>query len=328
MKEDGRDVIYVICDKAIYGTMNAALLAYKKLAKLFKGWSFVMNPYDPCVWNKMVGKYQMSIMFHIDDLLISHMKPETVTLYIKKLEQEYGKRDPLTITRGLVHEYLGMTFDLRRKGEVALSQYDYIKKMHNRLPEDMKKGYRSSPAPTDLFKQKDNDPVLDHARQQLYHTITAETLWLSQRSRPDIQLATGYHCTCVRKPPTESDWNKLVWEQQYIWKSRFIPLIISITKKGAIIYIDGAHAIHMDAKGHSGLYATMGKGAMINVLKKLGLNTLSSTETEIVSTGERLPKCVWFRYFRIQQGDKPVEDVLMQDNKSAMMLQKNWPFST
>ena len=86
MKEDGRDVIYVICDKAIYGTMNAALLAYKKLAKLFKGWSFVMNPYDPCVWNKMVGKYQMSIMFHIDDLLISHMKPETVTLYIKKLE--------------------------------------------------------------------------------------------------------------------------------------------------------------------------------------------------------------------------------------------------
>ena len=159
--------------------MNAALLAYKKLAKLFKEWSFVMNPYDPCVWNKMVGKYQMTIMFHIDDLLISHMKPETVTLYIKKLEQEYGKRDPLTITRGLVHEYLGMTFDFIRKGEVALSQYDYIKKMRNRLPEDMKKGYRSSPAPTDLFKQKDNDQVLDHARQQLYHTITAETLWLS-----------------------------------------------------------------------------------------------------------------------------------------------------
>ena len=118
-------------------------------------------------------------------------------------------------------------------------------------------------------------------------------------------MATGYHCTCVRKP-----------------------LIISITKKGTITYIDGAHAIHTDVKGQSGLYATMGKGAMINVSKKLGLNTLSSTETEIVSTGERLPKCVWFRYFRIQQGDEPVEDVLMQDNKSAMILQKNWPFST
>ena len=34
-KENGKWVIYVICKKAIYGTMNAALLAYKKLAKLF-----------------------------------------------------------------------------------------------------------------------------------------------------------------------------------------------------------------------------------------------------------------------------------------------------
>ena len=327
VNEDGRNVIYVVCSKAIYGTMNAALLAYKKLAQLFRDWGFVMNLYDPCVWNLMVGTHQMTIMFHIDDLLMSHRRADVVTKYIKLLEQQYGKRDPLTVTRGLIHEYLGMTFDLRTKGEVALSQYDYIKKMHNRLPDEMKGRYRSSPAPADLFKQKENDTELGKDKQQLYHTITAETLWLSQRSRPDTQLATGYHCTRV-KNPTESDWMKLTWEQQYIWATRFIPLIISITEDGAIIYIDGAHAIHTDARGHSGLYATMGKGAMINVSKKLGLNTLSSTETEVVSTGERLPKCIWFRYFRICQGDEPVEDVLMQDNKSAMILQRNWPFST
>ena len=72
----------------------------------------------------------------------------------------------------------------------------------------------------------------------------------------------------------------------------------------------------------------MGKGVMINVSKKLSLKTLSSTKTEIVSTVERLPKCVWFRYFRIGQGDEPIEDALMQDNKSAILLQKNWPYST
>ena len=37
------------------------------------------------------------------------------------------------------------------------------------------------------------------------------------------------------------------------------------------IYIDGGHATHTNAKGHSGLYAKMVKGAMINVSKKLGL---------------------------------------------------------
>ena len=67
---------------------------------------------------------------------------------------------------------------------------------------------------------------------------------------------------------------------------------------------------------------------MINVSKKVGVATTSSTETEIVSTGERLPKCTWFRYFRIAQGEEEKEDVLMQDNKSAIVLQSRYPYST
>ena len=86
-QENGKYVMYVKCNKAIYSTMNAVLLAYKKLAKLFSGWGSAMNPsYDPCVWNKMVGKHQMPIMLHIDNLLMSHHHPHIVTLFIKKLE--------------------------------------------------------------------------------------------------------------------------------------------------------------------------------------------------------------------------------------------------
>ena len=327
-EENGRHVIYVKCDRAIYGTMNAALLAYKKLAKLFGEWGFVMNPYDPCVWNKPVGKHQMTIMFHIDDLLMAHVHPHIVTLFIKKLELVYGKRDPLTITRGLIHEYLGMTFDLREKGEVILSQYDFVKKLNDDLPDEMKTGrYRYTPAPEDLFKINESSPKLDCARKETYHHIAAKTLWLSQRSRNDLQLASGYHCSRV-KEPNEDDWRKLTWLMRYIWWTRFIPTIIRITDEGATIYIDGSHAIHADTRGHSGMYTTMGKGALINVAKKLGLVTISSTETEVVATGERLPKCTWFRYFRIAQGGSTTEDILMQDNKSAILLQKNWPFST
>lgn len=67
----------------------------------------------------------------------------------------------------------------------------------------------------------------------------------------------------------------------------------------------------------------------MSVSKKLGAVTTSSTETEIVSsTGERLPKCTWFHYFRLAQGKDEEEDVLMQDNKNAIILQKNYPYST
>lgn len=48
VKERDKFVIYVRCKKAIYGTMNAAIFAYKKLVKLFRDWGFVMNPCDTC----------------------------------------------------------------------------------------------------------------------------------------------------------------------------------------------------------------------------------------------------------------------------------------
>jgi hypothetical protein len=325
-KENGKWVIYVICKKAIYGTMNAALLAYKKLAKLFRQWGFKMNPYDACVWNKMVNGKQFTIVFHIDDLLLSHLNPNVVTLYIRKLHKEYGSLENLTVTRGKVHEYLGMTLDFRVKSEVRFSQYDFLKKLLNSLPESMSTGKKNTAAPEYLFKTTDTTGLLDEKRKDIFHTITAKTLWLSQRSRTDVQLAVGFCCTRI-KEPNEHDWKKLTHLMQYLRATRFIPLIIMSDGINTIIYIDGSHAVHSNCKGHSGLFLTQGKGAMINVSKKLGLVTNSSTETEIVATGERLPKCTWFRYFRIAQGEPIVEDLLMQDNKSSMLLQKNGLFS-
>lgn len=326
-KENGKWVLYTVCKKAIYGTMNAALLAYKKLAKLFKSMEMEMNPYDPCVWNKIINGKQLTVIFHIDDLLISHAQAEVVTEFIERLKQAYGQREDLTVTRGRVHEYLGMTIDFNTKFECAFSQYDFLKKLFNSLPKSLKCDYRNSPAPEFLFKVNDEATKLDPERKEQYHNLVAKVLWASQRSRPDVQLANAFHCTRV-KEPDEHDWMKLGQMIGYLRKTRFIPLIIGIGDEGTMIYIDGAHAVHSDAKGHSGLYVTQGKGAMINVSKKLGVVTTSSTETEIVSTGERLPKCTWFRYFRLAQGEEEKEDILLQDNKSAITLQKRWPYST
>ena len=82
---------------------------------------------------------------------------------------------------------------------------------------------------------------------------------------------------------------------EYFWKTRFLPLMVSIDEEGnAYVYIDGSYAIHADAKSHSGLFLMMGRGAMINASKKLDLVTTSLTEIEIVACGERFPKCTWF----------------------------------
>jgi len=191
----------------------------------------------------------------------------------------------------------------------------------------LKGPYKCTPALEDLFKFSLNSPELSAQRKDQYHRTTAKILWLSQRTRPDTQLATGFHCTRVKKP-TEEDWEKLRQLLGYIWKTRFLPLIIGMDDSGnVVVYVDGARAVYSDGKGHSGLFVTMGIGAMINVSKKLGVNTVSSTETESISTGERFPKYTWFRYLRGAQGSALEEDIFIQDNQSCILLQKNYPYS-
>ena len=78
--------------------------------------------------------------------------------------------------------------------------------------------------------------------------------------------------------------------------------------------VDGSHGVHSDGKGNSGMFLTMGRGAMMNVSKKLGLMTISSIEIEVVADGERFRKCSWCSYVRIAQGGQTKEYMLTQDN--------------
>ena len=146
--------------------------------KLLKDWGFVMNPYEPCLWNKVVKKHQLSLLFHIDNIVTSDKKNEIVTLFIRKVKAEYGKLEleALKICRGLVHEYLGQTVDFTIEGDVRFSQYDFIRKLYDTLPDTMKKGKRNTAAPPYLYKTNADtsadDCLLDDARQEDYHAIT------------------------------------------------------------------------------------------------------------------------------------------------------------
>ena len=67
-KENGRLVMYVKLKKALYGTIQAALLFWKNLTKTLKSWGFTIIPYDWCVANKVIDSKQMTVAWHVDDL--------------------------------------------------------------------------------------------------------------------------------------------------------------------------------------------------------------------------------------------------------------------
>jgi hypothetical protein len=82
----------------------------------------------------MIDGKQCTILWHVDNLKILHVKCKAGTSIIQQLEKAFGEDAPLTITRGRVHDYLGMTIDYGIPGKVKITIVDYITNMLNELP--------------------------------------------------------------------------------------------------------------------------------------------------------------------------------------------------
>ena len=67
----------------------------------------------------------------------------------------------------------------------------------------------------------------------------------------------------------------------------------------------------------------MGRGFPIVTSTKQKLNTRSSTESELVGVDDMMPIVVWSRYFLMAQGYGVTQNLLLQDNKSSMLLENN-----
>ena len=67
----------------------------------------------------------------------------------------------------------------------------------------------------------------------------------------------------------------------------------------------------------------MGRGFPVTASKKHKLNTRSSTESEVVGVDDFMPGILWTRNFMKAHDYDVVENIIFQDNKSAMVLENN-----
>jgi len=67
--------------------------------------------------NKDIAGKQCTILWHVDDLKISHVDKIVVEDILKKLNKKFGQESPLTTSRGKVLDYLGMKIDSQKKEE-------------------------------------------------------------------------------------------------------------------------------------------------------------------------------------------------------------------
>jgi len=149
----------------------------------------------------------------------------------------------------------------------------------------------------------------------------AKLLYLSKRTRQDIQTAVAFLCTRVREPDTD-DYKKLTKVMQYIRNTNDMMLTIEPDNE-AKWWVDSSYAVHPDMKSHTGIFMTLGKGATYTASCKQKLNTKSSTEAELVAVDDAMGQVLWTRHFLAAQGQHVPTTTIYQDNKSTILLAEN-----
>jgi Reverse transcriptase (RNA-dependent DNA polymerase) len=322
--EKGKPVIYVELAKALYGTLQAALLFWENLSKfLVEELGFELNPYDKCVANKVINGSQCTILWHVDDLKLSHLKQEVLEMIVKKLEERYGQEKELSITRGKVHDYLGMTIDYSESGKVQFKMDDYVERLLLECPEDMN-GTAVTPAADHLFKVNENNPELLSAEQaDIFHHIVMQLFYLCKRVRIDIHTAVAFLTTRVTKPDKD-DWNKLARVIRYLRANKDLSLTLEANPNIVLEWwVDASFAVHPDMRSHTGAVLSLGKGGVYSMSTRQKINTKSSTEAELVGVDDAMSLIIWTKNFLEAQGYHASDNVVYQDNQSAMLLERN-----
>jgi hypothetical protein len=115
--EGGKKVLYVILQKALYSTLQAALLFWKNISTyLVEEMGFTINPYDWCVVNKIINGKQCMILWHVDNIKDSRVEQKVLDNITDQLNDKYGQETSLMVHRRTVHDYLGMVIDYSEEG--------------------------------------------------------------------------------------------------------------------------------------------------------------------------------------------------------------------
>ena len=244
MNENGTLVVRL--KRALYGCVQSSKLWYDKLCAVLRSDGFEENPYDPCVFNKTADGKQITVCFHVDDLLMTSCSEELIDDLEKKLMENFSA---VTFARGDAHSFLSMNIK-RVDSHVTVDMSGYLDKC---LEGREHLVGANSPGGDDLFRVPDDATLLGATEKESFHSDVAKLLYLSKRDRKDILVAVSHLCSRVTKP-TVDDQAKL--ERVFGYLSRTRNLCTSF-KRGVAVdmqaYIDASFGVHDDGASRTGV---------------------------------------------------------------------------
>lgn len=267
-RDDG--CVIVKLNKALYGCIQSAKLWYNLLSSILIGAGFQMNSEDICVFNYVVNGEQITVGIYVDDLFVTSKSLILISALEDLLRLHF---EDINVHDGLIHSFIGITFDFSSEQSVKLSMEHYITSL---LHEYQVTGTTCTPATSNLFQISDTNTKLSPSDSASFRTVVAKLLYLSKRVRPDILLAISFLTTRVTCPDHD-DKKKLTRVLNYLNSTPTLGLHLSCSSPLRLkVYIDASYAVHSDSKSHSAMTISLGAGHLISSSTKQKLVTKPS----------------------------------------------------
>ena len=308
--------VLVIADKAMYGLIESASLWNKAVTKVLVDDGFIVNPCDPCVFNRMSVGIQTTVVLYVDDLFVSSKERTHISDVKNLIELHFDEMKKKT---GPSVTYLGMSLT-RFEDSIHITMKALTDSILQEWSGEKLYPY-STPADEKLFYDHGDDKTLDPSTSKKFHKTVAKLLYLCKRARLDNALSVHYLYTRVKRP-SQNDLQKLLRILGYLSATKEMPRIIQrdedFPKLSA--HIDAAFAAHSDGKGHSGGAIVIGKCVVEIITRKQKRASKDSTEAELIALSDLSNDVCWSKEWWEGQGYKIEKPIIFQDNKSTIHL--------
>lgn len=320
-RKDGS--LLVKLNKALYGLKQAPRLWYDTFKALLIKDGFKVSEMDDCHFvKKFDDGTSIDLSVHVDDGLATTDNEAELDNLMNTLKKAFNIVEVNTADN---FEYLKMKFDIDRTARtVEITQPAYYENVFEGWEV---KGSVQSPHTDDLFKVQ-IDELLDAEKQKRFHTTVAKCLYLAIRTRPDIMVAVSHLTTRVLPgKANKSDEEKMIRLLKYLNGTKDLGIMLGGDENNELnlqAYSDASYGIHADAKSHTGLYVTLGRGPIMWKSYKQKSVTKSSCEAEILALSDMVSIAIWIKDMYNDMSNTPDAPVrIYEDNMAAIHLVSN-----
>src|SRR5664279_2048824 len=311
--------------RSIYGLKQASQSWNLRFDEVIKGFGFVQNFKEACVYKKVSGSSVEFLILYVDDILLIRNDVELLNSVKGYLNNSFSMKD-----LGEAAYILGIKIYMHRSRRlIRLSQSTYLDKVLKKFKmHEVKKGFL--PMLQGKTLSKTQCPTTAEERERMnkvpYASAIGSIMYAMLCTRPDVSHALSL-TSRYQSDPGEEHWTAVKNILKYLKRTKDMFLVYGgneeLVVKG---YVDASFNTDPDdSKSQSGYVFILNGAAVSWRSSKQSTVAASTLEAEYMAASEAAKEGIWLKEFVTELGVVPSALDPMEilcDNTGAIALAK------